>query len=253
MLQDTRLQDILQQQPYPLLFVTLCGSHLYGFSSPDSDFDLRGVHILPVREVVGLGEGKETIDFIRNYDGLEVDLVTHDLRKFLKLLLGKNGNVLEAIYSPLVLTTTPEHEELKALAMKCVTRYYAYHYLGFTNNQIKLFLKEQPHRVKPLLYIYRVLLCGLYLMRSGQLEPHLVRLNEEFKLPYIPELIERKQNGAERSLLGETDLSFHEQEIKRLLDELEKSLQTSALPETPDLQAKEALNDLLVRLRLRGV
>ena len=35
-------------------FVTVSGAHLYGFPSPDSDFDLRGVHVLPVRDVVGL-------------------------------------------------------------------------------------------------------------------------------------------------------------------------------------------------------
>ena len=252
-MQDTRLQAILTEQQYLLLFATLSGSHLYGFSSPDSDYDLRGVHILPVRVVIGLGEGKETIDFIKEYDGLEIDLVTHDIRKFLKLLLGKNGNVLECIYSPLVVYTTPEHEELKALGMKCVTRYYAYHYLGFANSQIKLHLKEDPRRVKSLLYIYRVILTGTYLMRTGQLEPNLLKLNEEFKLPYIPDLIARKQNGAERSLLERTDLTFHEKEVARLLKELEGSLEQSVLPEKPDEAAKDALNDLLIRLRLRSV
>src|SRR3954469_19992249 len=157
---DPRLGPVFAGQPFPLLFVTVSGAHLYGFSSPDSDYDLRGVHILPVRDIVGLGEGQETVDFIKVYDGLEIDLATYDIRKFLKLLLGKNGNMLEILYSPLVFFTTPEHAELKALAMKCVTRYYAYHYLGFTNNQLKLFLKERSYGIKPLLYLYRGLLCG---------------------------------------------------------------------------------------------
>lgn len=250
-MQDARLQAILAEQRYPLLFVTLSGSHLYGFSSPDSDYDLRGVHVLPVREVIGLREGKETIDFIKMYDGLEIDLATHDVRKFLKLLLGKNGNILECIYSPLVVYTTPEHEELKALAMRCVTRYYAYHYLGFANSQIKLYNKENPHRVKPLLYIYRVILTGLHLMRTGELEPNLVHLNESAQLAYIPDLIARKQAGGEHGLLEGADLAFHDIEMKRLLAELEGSLEKSVLPTDPDPQASDALNDLLIRLRLR--
>src|SRR5581483_1880616 len=241
-MQDARFQTVLAEQRYPLLFVTLSGSHLYGFSSPNSDYDLRGVHVLPVREVIGLQEGKETIDFIKMYGRLEIDLATHDIRKFLKLLLGKNGNALECIYSPLVVVTSPEHEELKALAMRCVTRYYAYHYLGFANSQIK-----------PLLYIYRVILTGLHLMRTGQLEPNLVRLNEVFKLSYIPDLIARKQAGAERSLLEGADLDFHEAEVARLLGELEASLERSVLPSEPDPQIYDALNDLLIRLRLRSV
>ena len=45
---DPRLEPIVASQPYPLLFATISGAHLYGFPSPDSDFDLRGVHILPL-------------------------------------------------------------------------------------------------------------------------------------------------------------------------------------------------------------
>ena len=46
MILDPRLLRQVEQHPYPLLFVTISGAHLYGFPSPDSDFDLRGVHHL---------------------------------------------------------------------------------------------------------------------------------------------------------------------------------------------------------------
>ncbi|WP_274519994.1 DNA polymerase beta superfamily protein [Abditibacterium utsteinense] len=49
---DSRLQDAAARLPYAPLFVTVSGAHLYGFASPDSDFDLRGAHILPLRELV---------------------------------------------------------------------------------------------------------------------------------------------------------------------------------------------------------
>ncbi len=106
---------------YPLLFATVSGAHLYGFPSPDSDWDLRGVHVLPAREVVGLLPVEETVQATTN-QGVEVDLVTHDLRKFLALLLRPNGYVLEQLFSPLVVHTTPEHAELTALAPACLTR-----------------------------------------------------------------------------------------------------------------------------------
>ena len=32
------LHRIVAAQPYPLLFATISGAHLYGFPSPDSDF-----------------------------------------------------------------------------------------------------------------------------------------------------------------------------------------------------------------------
>ncbi len=42
--QEQRLHRIVDSQPFPLLFATISGAHLYGFPSPDSDFDLRGAH-----------------------------------------------------------------------------------------------------------------------------------------------------------------------------------------------------------------
>jgi predicted nucleotidyltransferase len=113
---DPRLQPLLREHPYPLLFATVSGAHLYGFPSPDSDYDLRGVHVLPLRSVLGLDVSDETVESSGVRDGLEIDLVTHDARKFFGLLLKKNGYVLEQLFSPLVVHATPEHEELKTIA-----------------------------------------------------------------------------------------------------------------------------------------
>jgi predicted nucleotidyltransferase len=247
---DRRVLAELAGHPYPLLFVTISGAHLYGFPSPDSDYDLRGVHVLPVREVVGLDPGRETIERSGVREGLEIDLVTHDVKKFFGLLLRKNGYVLEQLYSPLVVHTTPGHEELKAIARGCVTRHHAHHYLGFAETQWNLFQKESPRRVKPLLYVYRVLLTGIHLMRTGEVEANLVRLNEAFGLPYVPELVARKLAGPEQSVLPEGDFSFHESEYRRLRAELEAAYGLSTLPEGPS--ARAALNDLLLRLRIPG-
>jgi predicted nucleotidyltransferase len=119
---DPRVTAEAAAHPYPLLFVTISGAHLYGFPSPDSDVDLRGVHVLPVREVIGLDPGKETVESSGIRVGLEIDFVTHDVKKFFALLLRKNGYVLEQLYSPLVIRATPEHEELKQIARGCITR-----------------------------------------------------------------------------------------------------------------------------------
>ncbi len=88
---DPRLHAIVARQPYPLLFATVSGAHLYGFPSPDSDYDLRGVHILPAHEVVGLDVAPDTLASSGIDDGLDLDLVTHDAKKFFGLLLKKNG------------------------------------------------------------------------------------------------------------------------------------------------------------------
>src|ERR1700677_2609982 len=228
---DPRLQRQVEQHPYPLLFVTISGAHLYGFPSPDSDYDLRGVHLLPLTDVVGLKTGQETVEKSGIHDGLEIDLVTHDGRKFFSLLLKKNGYVLEQVLSPLVVHTTPQHAELKEIARHCVTRHHAHHYLGFAETQWRLFQKEDPPHVKPLLYVYRVLLTGIHLMRTGEVQANLPTLNETFGLAYIPELIERKVSGTEKGRLEKADLGFHQREFERLRAELEQAYLDRKLPE----------------------
>lgn len=243
-----QLQAAIDRHPYRLLFATVSGAHLYGFPSPDSDWDLRGVHILPVEKVIGLEQLEETIEVAEMRQEIELDLVTHDIKKFFLLMLKRNGYVLEQLFSPLIVQGSPEHDELKFIARDCITRHHSHHYLGFAETQWKLFLKEEPPRVKPLLYLFRVLLTGIHLMRTGAVEANLVTLNLEFKLPYIPELVERKLNGGERQRLNAADISFYQSEYVRLRTELEKASSLSKLQEEPT--ARPALNDLLKRLRL---
>jgi predicted nucleotidyltransferase len=223
---------------------------LYGFPSADSDFDLRGVHLLPLDQLVGLDVGEETVTKERVHDGLEIDLVTHDARKFFELMLKKNGYVLEQLLSPLVVATTPEHQELIAAAQGCVTRHHAHHYLGFAKTQWALFNKSNPPRIKPLLYVYRVILTGIHLMRTGTIEANLRVLNDEKKLPFIDDLVHQKMTGPEKGTIDATDLSLHETTYFELVSELESAALCSQLPEVAS--AKAELNSLLVRLRLAG-
>jgi len=248
MMNEPRLLRQVEQHPYPLLFATISGAHLYGFPSPDSDFDLRGVHLLSLAEVVGLKTGQETVEKSGVHDGLEIDLVTHDAHKFFGLLLKKNGYVLEQVLSPHVVHTSTEHDELKEIAKTCITRHHAHHYLGFAETQWKLFQKADPPHVKPLLYVYRVLLTGIHLMRTGEVQSNLGLLNESFKLAYIPDLMERKIGGTEKGRLEQVDIGFRQREYERLRAELEHAYQNSKLPEAPSGAA--ALHDLLVRIRL---
>src|SRR5512135_2316410 len=135
------LLNVVREQPYPLLFVTVSGAHLYGFASGDSDYDLRGVHVLPPGEVLGLHRPRETIEVMHRQATtdaaggltggtpvpLDLDLMTHDAKKFMLLMLKRNGYVLEQLYSPLAVHTTPEHEELKVLGRGVITRHHVHH------------------------------------------------------------------------------------------------------------------------------
>lgn len=263
MMIDPISHRIVAAQPYPMLFATISGAHLYGFPSPDSDFDLRGAHVLPLEKIVGLDVSDETLEDSRIIEGLEMDIVSHDVCKFFGLLLKKNGYVLEQLFSPLVVHATPEHRELKEIArtqangLGVITKNHAHHYFGFAETQWKLFLKGSrvppvAYHVKPLLYVYRVLLTGIHLMRTGEVEANLAVLNETFRLSHVRDLMARKIAGPEKSKLEDAQLSFHVSEYERLRGELESAYQASQLPESPSKNTRSALNDLLVGIRLSG-
>lgn len=236
------LADIPAEQPYPLVFSTVSGAHLYGFPSADSDVDLRGAHVLPAEEVVGLSTGPQTLERMGTRDGVEVDLVTHDLAKFCRLLLNRNGYVLEQLLSPLVVASSPAHEELVALAPGCLTRHHAHHYLGFARTQWRLF--GRTGELKPLLYTFRVLATGLHLMRTGELEANLTRLYG-YVPGYLPELVAAKREAEHATAPPPATAG---EDVAGLTAELERARAASRLPEAAT--AQRALHDLVVRVRL---
>ncbi|WP_427167634.1 nucleotidyltransferase domain-containing protein [Streptomyces sp. C1-1] len=244
---DIDLTPVVAEQPDPVLFATVSGAHLYGFPSRDSDVDLRGVHLLPTAALVGLREPAETRSRMWDRDGVEMDLVTHDLRKFVRLMLRRNGYVLEQLLSPLVVHTTDAHRELAALAPGVLTGHHAHHYRGFANTQWRLF--EKTGELKPLLYTFRVLLTGVHLMRSGEVQAHLPTLLGEVDAPaYLPELIEAKA----RREHGDADVDHARvrADVERLHAVLDEAQQASPLPDAPTVY--DALHDFVVRTRLEG-
>ncbi|GGY75373.1 nucleotidyltransferase domain-containing protein [Streptomyces olivaceoviridis] len=244
---DIDLAPVVAEQPDPLLFATVSGAHLYGFPSQDSDVDLRGVHLLPAADLVGLREPEETRSRTWVRYGVELDLVTHDLRKFARLMLRRNGYVLEQLLSPLVVHTSEAHRELAALAPGVLTSHHAHHYRGFAVTQWRLF--EKTGELKPLLYTFRVLLTGIHLLRSGEVQAHLPTLLDEVGAPgYLPELIAAKRDREHGK--ADVDHARVEADVERLHTLLDEAQAGSALPDAAG--AQDALHDLVVRLRLEG-
>lgn len=241
----TRWKTFTESLGHNNLFVTVSGAHIYGFPSPDSDVDLRGCHLLPLREIVRLATPNETIDHSSIEDGTEVDLVSHEVGKFLRLLVKNNGYVLEQIFSPLVVSGHEFLDRLKPIANRCITRFHYHHYRGFYGTQRKLLEKETVKKAKSLLYAYRVLLTGVHLMNSGRMETDIRKLHEEAGLSFIPDLIAAKKE--EKIGLANLDWEFHSRELDSLEKKLEESFERSKLPETRDVAA---VDELLVDLRL---
>lgn len=151
-----------------------------------------------------------------------------------------------------MIETGDDHEALKVIATTCITRGHAAHYMGFADQQWRLLerkgiIRKLGPTVKAVLYVYRVLLTGIHLMRTGAVEANLLLLNEEFGLRQIPGLVERKIVGSEAELLSSSELASHEREYHRLRDVLEEAAAASRLPDQP--HGRDALNALLLHVR----
>lgn len=245
LLDRDHLAEVARKGPEPI-FATISGAHLYGFASPDSDVDLRGAFMLPARDMLGLHPPAETIT-IADKSIIDLDWVAHDIRKFARLMTNHNGYVLEQLFSPLVVLSTPAHEELVELGRGCVTRPTVRHYQGFARGRRKRLAEPDP-TVKHLLYAYRVLLTGIHLMETGEVVANIQVLGERFRFAEIDELVARKRAGAEKMALDDRDIDQHGGLLDRLETKLQAAHDASSLPD--EATSVAALQDFVVRLRL---
>jgi predicted nucleotidyltransferase len=237
--------------PERLLFVTISGSHLYGFPSVDSDVDLRGAFVEPLGSVLSLVPHRETVEGQTTIDGLLIETVTHEVAKYFRLLAKGNGYVVEQVLSPHVVVHGGEpFERLRELAPSFLTRdTVRRHYTGFTRSQLALLRRRPDKQVKIVLYALRVVLSGIFAMRTGMVEANLRVLNDTFRLSYIDDLIAQKVEREEGTLSGERPLQFYLAEVDRLFGELEDAALESPLPDRPRDGAFEELDRLLLRVR----
>ncbi len=246
----TALVELLNRGPQPL-FATVSGAHLYGFCSPDSDVDLRGAFVAPLKEVLRLRPFEDTRVVLGEVRGLELDWVAHDLSKFVGLMTRRNGYVLEQLTSPLVVHGGPWLDELRELGRGCMVRPLYFHYRGFLASQRKLLAKPTP-TVKELLYAYRVALTGIYALRVGVIEANLPTLLREQAAPLdrlaVEALIERKVHGEEKGGISAEEVARHNPALDALDAALTEAHDRSKLPE--EVSVWDGLDDYVVRARL---
>jgi hypothetical protein len=78
-----------------LIYKTIAGSRLYGTHRPDSDYDYRGIALEPANALIGLAAPFEQQERSEPHDE-----VYWGLRKFLKLSLQNNPNILDVLFAP---------------------------------------------------------------------------------------------------------------------------------------------------------
>ena len=219
--------------------VYLSGAHAYGFPSPDSDLDLKAIHIAKTDELLGFEPPSPTFDRAEVIDGVEIDYTSNELAHALSGMLAGNGNFVERVLGSLAMQSSPLLDELRPIVKRTLSRRVHKHYRGFAQNQLR-FAEAEP-TAKKLLYVLRTAMTGVHLLETGELETDLGAL-----MPDAKPLIERKKGGErvaiDRALLGEW-----RPRIDALFTRLDRAQGASPLPEEPPNVAE--VRDWLVAVR----
>jgi predicted nucleotidyltransferase len=233
--QRTIVARVLEEERRDHVVVYLGGAHAYGFPSPDSDLDLKSIHVAPTRELLGLRPRLAAFDRAEVLEGVEIDYTSNELGSVVAGVLSGNGNYLERI-----LGTTPVFEgtlleELRSLARAAVSRKFVHHYRGFATGQRRALL-EKP-TAKRALYVLRTTLTGAHLLATGELVTDVTCLLDDYGFAEARELVRIKQAG-ERVGLNAEDTERWSAVVERSFAVLDARAASSALPESATNEAE---------------
>lgn len=213
-----------------IILTALVGSRSHGLDTASSDYDYRGIYVLPTESFLGLQKPEESQN--QGTDTL------YEIGKFLRLALGCNPSVLEIIASP-PREITHDGEVLRAMFPLFLSRKRVRDaYRGFAASQKRQALEGSlaPQREARFASHYlRSLYCGIHLLRTGT--------------PLVNVLGTEAEEPCRSAKLGLRSLSECLQrgvELELLID---AAYESSTLPEEAD---RETVNRWLIDLRLRN-
>lgn len=227
--------------------IALSGAHAYGFPSPDSDLDLKGIHVAPTSALVGLRTPNHTAERMEVIDGVEIDYSSNELGMALASILKANGNFLERVLGRCTMRTSPEHDALIPIVRKTISKRVFRHYIGFATSQRKD--AEATKTAKRVLYVLRTALTGVHALRTGEIVADLTHLYAEYGFPEAAALIERKRAG-ERVALSEGEFESCRALLDRAFAAIVEAHQQSSLPEEP--RGEDDLEAWLIEVRRRA-
>jgi predicted nucleotidyltransferase len=230
------------------LVIYLSGAHAYGFPSPDSDLDLKCVHVAATHDLVGLEVPDETRDRMEVIDGVELDYGSNELAQALRGSIKGNGNFLERLFGELVLGGDAALlTEARTVVAPVLSRRVARHYAGFAISQLRAF-DERP-TAKRALYVLRTAATGRHLLAHGEVVTDVARLG-----PFVPaeigELIAIKRT-AERQELTPDQAAAWRARLVAAIAAVDAAWPSSVLPPDPPPEAIAGIDRWLRDIRKR--
>lgn len=224
------LEKIEEENNIKIIFASDTGSRTLGYSTEESDYDLRFIYIQKPENYLKLKEGKDIIQkkvLIDNGIKTDFDFVGFDIKKALNLITSTNIQVWQLLYSSKVYIATDSSNEMKKISADFFELKKFYHqYAGIISNNYKRKIKNQKE-IKSKYYI-------IELVRIASI----LKIEKEFKYDFsegaeesyknLPENISKKLKlmVSERKEGEETVVS--DEELNKYIELIIKDLQKKA-------------------------
>jgi predicted nucleotidyltransferase len=210
------------------------GSRAFGLATDESDDDVRGIYLPPARLHWSLFKLPEQLEFAE--EGR--DEVYWELEKFVMLALKANPNVLETLWTPLVLHADEIARRLREMRSAFLSRHLYKTYSGYVLSQFRrmanAYAKTGNYKAKHAMHLVRLLYSGIEALRSGEIR------------------VDVAEHRAELLAIRSGAWSFEQAKARALeLDrEFQEASRHTTLPEQPDYRKA---NELLIWARRRMV
>ncbi|WP_026145135.1 nucleotidyltransferase domain-containing protein [Pseudomonas asplenii] len=207
------LARIERERNVKVLYACESGSRAWGFSSTNSDYDVRFVYVEKPDWFIQVSEARDVIE--RPLDD-ELDVSGWELRKTLGLLRKSNPTLLEWLDSPLVYRSEEAAtRSLRELAEAFYSPPAARnHYLSMARKNFRGYLQGETVRFKKYFYVLRPLLAVRWI-DSGLGRPPMTfdallkTVDDPLLLAEVDELLQLKR-GADEAAYGPRRPALHE-------------------------------------------
>jgi predicted nucleotidyltransferase len=256
---EDELGQITEDMRPWIIYRCQVGSRAFGLACEDSDDDLRGIFLPPARFHWSLRRLHEQLEFNTSEKGDRSNLperpdgccaqigpvpvsaqdeVYWEIEKFLRLALKANPNVLETLWTPMVLLADETAQELRAMRSAFLSKHVYKTYSGYVLSQFRRMANAHKakgtYKSKHAMHLIRLIYSGIAALETGEIR------------------IDVAEHRAELLHIRNDDLPFEEVKRRALeLDErFQRAFERSKLPEQPDY-AK--VDEFLIRARRRMI
>ncbi|MEW5821271.1 MAG: nucleotidyltransferase domain-containing protein [Cyanobacteriota bacterium] len=211
-----------------IIYECMVGSRAFGLSDESSDDDIRGIYLSPVSLVMSLWGAPEQIEDREN------DRIYWEIEKYLRLALKANPNVLETLWTPMIIKQTELAKELINIREVFLSKHIFKTFGGYALSQFTKMKNEYErtgkYRVKHALHLIRLLISGALALKEG----------------YIMVDVSEYKNDLMSIKTGKLNFDEIQEWRKELQNKFNCAYENTILPDLPDVTKA---NEFLLKAR----